>query len=151
MGALISSRPFNLALRLLLGGMFVFAAWDKVANPQAFAIAVRAYKIIPVEYSNVFALTLAWSELIAGAMILIGLFTRKAAGAIFLMLGMFCVAIGLVLVRGMVVDCGCFGSDGSATGPLLIVRNLALMVAAVIVMRYHDGWLAIAPRRYATS
>jgi putative oxidoreductase len=142
---ILTGKELNLILRLLLAGMFLFAAWDKVVHPQSFAISVRAYKIIPLSYSNMFAVCVAWGEVIAASMLLLGVFTKKAAGAIFLLLGMFFVAIATVLVRGMVVDCGCFGEGGSSTGPLLLVRNVALMAGAFLIMRYNDGFLSLFP------
>ena len=47
----LSGRALNLALRLFLGGMFVFAAWSKVLEPAGFAMSVRGYKIIPFALS----------------------------------------------------------------------------------------------------
>ncbi len=154
-GRILTGQGLNLVLRLLLGGMFVFAAWDKVMHPQQFAISVRAYQIVPLNFSNLFALALPWSELVAGTLLIVGFLTRKAAGAAFVMLTMFIVAIATVIVRGMVIDCGCFGSEnGSSTGPILIARNIALMTAAFLVMRYNRGFLGIdaavgRPRRRA--
>jgi hypothetical protein len=46
----------------------------------------------------------------------------------------------------MVVDCGCFGSEGgSSTSWLLIVRNVALLAAAYLIMAYNDGFLSVFP------
>jgi hypothetical protein len=149
MSALLGNRFLNLALRLLLGGVFVYAAWSKVLHPQQFAIAVRAYEIVPVPVSNLFALCLSWSELIAGSLIILGIFPRQAAGAILLMLSMFTIALATVLIRGMVIDCGCFESGEHASSPVspfLIVRNLLLIFAAWIVIQYHDGFLTVFPK-----
>jgi uncharacterized membrane protein YphA (DoxX/SURF4 family) len=142
-GRILTGRGLNVVLRLFLGVMFVYAAWGKVLNPQEFAISVRAYKIVPISLSNLFALAVSWSELAAGVMLIVGLCARKAAGTALILLAMFATAIAAVMVRGMVVDCGCFGSDGSDTGGLLLVRNLLLMVAAFIVLRFNDGFLGI--------
>lgn len=143
---LLARRELNLVLRLFLGGMFIYAAWDKVLNPYGFAVSIRAYKIIPFALSNLAALAIAWSELVAGVMLVLGILPRKAAGAVFLLLLVFIVAIATTVVRGMVIDCGCFGAEGGAsTSWLLIVRNLALLAAAAIVMRYNDGFLSLYP------
>lgn len=134
-----------LALRVLLGAMFVYASLDKVANPHAFAINVRAYQIIPVSLSNLFALVLAWSELVAGALLILGLFTRKAAATVFMLLVMFIAALTTVLVKGMVIDCGCFKSDGGSTvQPLLIARNVVSAVAAFLLIRFDEGFFGLA-------
>jgi uncharacterized membrane protein YphA (DoxX/SURF4 family) len=146
MTGMLSNRWLNLALRLFIGGMFVYAAWDKVLHPYAFAVSVRAYKIIPFAMSNLFALGVSWSELVAGIMLVAGVLPRKASGAIFLLLLMFTVAIAATVVRGMVIDCGCFGADGGAsTSWLLIVRNIGLLIGTCLIMRYNDGFLCLFP------
>ncbi|MFQ5511599.1 MAG: MauE/DoxX family redox-associated membrane protein [Candidatus Krumholzibacteriia bacterium] len=128
-------------LRVLLGGLFLFSSLQKVQHPDEFAIAVRAYKLLPVSLSNVFALLVAWSEVLAGGMLILGLMTRKAAGAIFVLLVMFTVAIATTLIRGLAIDCGCFSNEGgSQTGFTLIIRNLFLLAASAILI-LHDGGL----------
>jgi len=145
-GRVLTGRPLNLLLRLGLGGLFFYAAIEKVLHPAAFAIAVRGYKIIPFAYSNLFAIAMSWSELFAAVALILGIFTRKAAAAVFIMLGMFIAAVTMALVRGMVIDCGCFGEGGDATSWILIVRNALLLVGAFLVARYNDGWLGVGPR-----
>jgi putative oxidoreductase len=143
--SVLENRNLGLLLRLIVGGMFVYASLDKVADPRAFAIAVRAYQIVPVSVSGLFALVLAWSELIAGAMLILGVFTRYAAGAIAILLAMFVAALSLVLIKGMVIDCGCFSSEeggSSPVSPLLIIRNLGSLFACWVIIRYPDGFLS---------
>lgn len=139
----------NLVLRFSVGGVFAYAAVEKVLHPGAFAIAVRAYKLIPFSLSNLFAIALAWSELFAAAMLILGILTRKAAGAIFILLIVFIAAISAVLVRGMVIDCGCFGEGGSNTSWILLVRNALLLFGTFLIIRYNDGWLSLYPGRNA--
>jgi uncharacterized membrane protein YphA (DoxX/SURF4 family) len=143
---ILARRELNLLLRLFIGGMFVYAAWDKVLNPYGFAVSIRAYKIIPFALSNFVALGISWSELVAGIMLILGVMPRKAAGAIFVLLSVFTLAITTTVVRGMVIDCGCFGSEGgSSTSWILIVRNLALLFGTALIMLYNDGFLCLFP------
>lgn len=143
-GRIVTGRELNLVLRLGLGAMFLYAAWEKILHPLQFAISVRAYQIVPIPLSNLFAIALPWSEAVAGVLLIVGAFTRKAAGAVVLLLLVFIAAIATVTVRGMVVDCGCFGAEGgSSTGPVLLVRNVLLLVAAYLVMRYNDGFAGV--------
>jgi hypothetical protein len=148
---LLTGRPLNLVLRLGLGGIFLYAAVEKVLHPASFAIAVRGYKIVPFAYSNLFAIAISWSEFLAASMLILGILTRKAAAAIFILLVVFIAAVALVMVRGMVVDCGCFGEDNSSTSWPLLARNFLLLAAAYLVVRYNDGWLGLFPGRRAAS
>jgi len=143
--ALITSKGFVLVLRLLLGAIFVFSASDKVLDPEKFAIAVRGYKLLPVAFSNLFALVLAWAELLSGILLILGIYTRQAAAAVLLMLVMFIGAIATTIIRGLVIDCGCFSNEGgSQTGYLLILRNLFLITVCLIVMRFDNGFFGLS-------
>ncbi len=136
----LTSGVVLFVLRILLGGLFVFSSIEKVQHPDEFAIAVRAYKLLPVGLSNLFALAVAWAEIVAAGMLILGIMTRRAAGAILLLLVMFTVAIATTLLRGLAIDCGCFSNEGgSQTGFALIIRNLFLMATAAILILYDRG------------
>lgn len=140
-----------LVLRLIVGATFLYAAYDKVLHPDQFAVAVRTYQILPVSLTNLFALVLAWAELVAGLLLIAGVFTRQAAGAVLMMLFMFIVALSVVMFRGMVIDCGCFSTEGGTqVDTLLIVRNVLLMAACVLIMRFDRGALSL-PRLFAPA
>ena len=142
---LLTNKVFILVLRVFLGIVFVLASADKVLEPDKFAVAVRGYQLLPVELSNLFAIVVAWGELIAAIMLIFGVFTRKAAGAIFLLLLMFTGAIAIVMIRGIAVDCGCFANEGgSQTGARLIIRNIFLMVTSLMVMRFESGYFGLS-------
>jgi len=150
----LRDRRLNLVLRFVIGGLFFYAAFEKVLHPAAFAMAVRGYKLIPFSLSNLFAISVSWSELVAATFLILGILTRKSAGAIFILLIVFTTAITTVLVRGMVIDCGCFGEGGATTSWLLLVRNAALLVGTFLIIRYNDGWMSLrpgTPRTPATS
>jgi uncharacterized membrane protein YphA (DoxX/SURF4 family) len=143
--AFLTNRVFIFVLRVLLGGLFVYSSADKVLDPERFAIAARAYQLLPLSLTNVFALVLAWSELLAGIMLIFGVQTRRAAAALFLLLAMFTIAIATAIVRGLVIDCGCFGNEGGArTGYLVILRNLFLITATLMVMRFESGFFDLS-------
>jgi uncharacterized membrane protein YphA (DoxX/SURF4 family) len=150
-GRFLTSRLLNFTLRLVIGGVFMYAAVEKVLHPAAFAMAVRGYKLIPFSLSNLFAIAVSWSELFAATMLILGVLTRKAAATIFLLLVVFIIAISTVLVRGMVIDCGCFGEGGAHTTWILLVRNALLLFGAFLVIRYNDGWLSLRPGNVARS
>ena len=142
----LRSRWLNLIARFVVGGLFFYAAFEKVLHPAAFAMAVRGYKLIPFSLSNLFAIAVSWSEIVAATLLILGILTRKAAGAIFLLLIVFIAAITAVMVRGMVIDCGCFGEGGAHTSWLLLVRNAALLFLTFLIIRYNDGWLSLGTR-----
>jgi uncharacterized membrane protein YphA (DoxX/SURF4 family) len=142
--SILKRKEVLFLFRLVVGATFVYASIDKVLHPAQFAIAVRSYQILPVSVSNLFAVVLAWSELAAGLMLIAGLCTRKAAGAIFMMLVMFIAALSVVLVKGLVIDCGCFSTDGHMpVDYTLIIRNTLMAIACVLIMRFDTGALSL--------
>ena len=142
---LLTSNLFIFVLRIFLGGMFIYSAIHKIQNPDAFAIAIRGFDLLPLGLTNIFALFVAWSEIVAGIMLVFGVLTKQAAGAAFILLGMFTIAILTTIVRGIAVDCGCFSNEGGhQTDYTLIVRNLFLIAAAAMVILFDRGFLSLS-------
>lgn len=137
---LFTNKLFIFVLRIFLGGLFLYSSLHKIQDPSSFAFAVRGYKMLPVEITNLFAIFIAWSEALAAIMLIFGVMTRKAAGAAFILLVLFTIAITATVVRGLAVDCGCFSSGSNhATDFTLVIRNLFLICAALMVMLFDGG------------
>jgi len=136
----------HLLLRLLLGAAFVYASLDKIASPVAFAKIVYQWQVIGPLPSNLVAVTLPWVELLAGLLLVAGVWKRESALVIALMLVVFIVAAGSVMARGIDVEnCGCVsvaqaGAPAAwppawmkGVGWFLVTRNLALLAASLVL------------------
>jgi uncharacterized membrane protein YphA (DoxX/SURF4 family) len=132
----------HLVLRLLLGGFFVYASLDKIWSPAAFAKIVYQWQVVGPVASNLAAVTLPWIELVAGLLLIAGVWKRESALAIAFLLGVFIVAAGSVLARGIDVEnCGCTSvavdpaekSPFRGVGWFLLTRNGLLLLAALAV------------------
>jgi uncharacterized membrane protein YphA (DoxX/SURF4 family) len=130
------------ALGVALGAVFVYASLDKIAKPRDFARIVYHYQLIgPSEHlgplpSNLLAVTLPWVELVAGALLIAGVWRREAAVVAAIMLVTFLVAVGAALVRGIdIQNCGCFtvGPEGRQAGLMLFVGDLVMLAGAVVL------------------
>jgi uncharacterized membrane protein YphA (DoxX/SURF4 family) len=146
--SLFRSPRAHLVLRLLLGGFFVYASIDKIWSPAAFAKIVYQWQVVGPVASNLAAVTLPWIELVAGLLLIAGVWKRESALAIAFLLGVFIVAAGSVLARGIDVEnCGCVSVAKEATpsawapawtkgvGWFLITRNLVLLGATLVLVR----------------
>lgn len=124
----------ELIVRFLVGGTFVYASFDKILHPEAFALAISHYRMLPAELLHVFALTLSWLELVVGLCMVLG-FARRGASAIVVgMLIMFIGAISFALSRDLDISCGCFSTEGGhIVGLSLIFRDIALMAGALVL------------------
>ena len=107
-----SCEPWiDLLCRVFLGGIFIAAAVPKIADPEAFAISIATYQILPLSLINIKAIALPWAELIAGVLLIVGFRTKAQALVINGMLVMFIVAIYIAMSKGVEAQCGCFGAE----------------------------------------
>jgi len=130
-----------LAFRCILGGIFVYAGCEKIGNPEAFADGITAYQVLPLRAVPPIALGLPYFEIVAGGLLITGWQRRASALSIMLLSGIFLLAVGQALARGLNIDCGCFGSDEPSRWKLLIAmgRDALLMAAAFILYRTEEG------------
>lgn len=105
-----NNRWFLFALRILLGGVFLYAGTTKLLHPQSFADSIASFKILPPQLINIVALGLPPFEILLGLMLISGWKSRAASLAVAGLAIVFGLALGQALVRGLEVDCGCFGS-----------------------------------------
>jgi uncharacterized membrane protein YphA (DoxX/SURF4 family) len=144
---LLRHPRLHLLLRLLLGGFFVFASLDKIASPAAFAKIIYQWQVIGPVPSNLVAVTLPWIELVAGLLLIAGVWKCESALVIALLLVVFMVAAGSVMARGIdVQNCGCVSvakSEAASAWPpawtkgvgwFLVGRNLVLLAASLVLV-----------------
>ena len=76
------TRVITLVLRLLLAGVFLFAAYTKLRQPWLlFAMSIDSYGILPEWAVLASARILPWAELVLGLLLLSGVWLRYAAVA----------------------------------------------------------------------
>src|ERR1041384_537706 len=82
------------ALRVILGAIFVYAGYLKLRDPWAlFAMGIDSYHILPFRFVEPVARTLPAFEVIVGAVLISGFWQRTASSLISLMLVVFFSAI----------------------------------------------------------
>lgn len=152
MKGFLFNRWTQLLLRLIIGGIFIYAGVLKERTPQEFADNIAAYQLLPAALINLVALGLPFFEIMIGLMLIIGFRLRLAACSTLLLILVFAIALASALARGLNIDCGCFG-DGKPSAAktwLALVRDLSLGGAAYIVFTaVHSqdiGFLSGAPK-----
>jgi uncharacterized membrane protein YphA (DoxX/SURF4 family) len=125
----------TVVLRLILGIVFLYASFDKILHPEAFAQAVYNYQILPYSTINLVALTLPWLELILGLCLISGFWLPGATAISTGLLTVFIVAMAYNEIRGLDVHCGCFSTENTegAAGFSTLIRDiLFLFVSAYL-------------------
>ena len=139
MKSILSSSLAQILSRTLLGLVFIVASIDKISAPDAFAASIEAYHLIPSFIINLFAIIIPWIELFAGIFLISGVYLRSSAFLMCLLLAIFEIAIVSALLRGLTIDCGCFGKEHAT--PVSWGKageDLLLFVLGMIVYKYSD-------------
>jgi len=123
----------DLPARALVSALWIVAALFKLADPATFARDIENYRILPALVAAGLAVYLPWFELVLGA----GLWVprlRQASRALSLALLVgFSLALLSALVRGLDINCGCFGAAGpDASASWALARNLVLTALLAI-------------------
>lgn len=133
----LSNKYFQLAIRVILGGLFIYASIGKIFDPQAFAKAVNNYQILPVGLANFVAMTVPYIEFFAGTFLIIGKYKKGAALLIGVMLVVFMIAMGSALARGLNIACGCFSLENTnATSDIAkrIVEDVLMLIGSLLIL-----------------
>jgi uncharacterized membrane protein YphA (DoxX/SURF4 family) len=140
-----------LVLRLGLGGMMLVAGVLKIGHADDFASQIAGFQLLPAALIPTLALLLPFLETMAGAYLIVGLFTHFAAWLTAAEMTVFAGAIASAVVRGIHTSCGCFGpSDRTMTSWPEVARDLGLAALAAIVALRAPGALAL-DRRMGTG
>lgn len=129
---LFNSVLFN-SIRILMGVVFLYASYDKIMHPEAFAKAVYNYHILPDYAVNIVALWLPWIELLLGLCLATGIWLPGATIITTCLLTVFIGAIVFNLSRGLNIDCGCFSSTttGGKVGIWTVLRDISFLAASM--------------------
>ena len=132
---MVRNKYVLLFFRLLVGAVFVYAGIVKIAEPLDFAESIRNYQLVGQALSFLAALVLPWLEVVCGLSLAFGFPKRAAALLVSLMLGFFILLTLVTIVRGLNVDCGCFGALSRTAGWPLVLEDAAMLYMALSVLR----------------
>ena len=142
----LENRWFLLLLRLVIGGAFLYAGYLKVRDGVAFADSIASFKLLPPELINLMAMGLPPLEIILGVMLVTGWRGRVASLGVLVLSIVFAFALGQALMRGLQVDCGCFGSGKPSTlKTFLGLGRDVLLIAASSWLWVRDSFSRKSP------
>ncbi|MBX2991201.1 MAG: DoxX family membrane protein [Bacteroidetes bacterium] len=121
-------------VRVFLGFVFIVAAVDKAADPNAFAVSIGYYKLAGPDTSLLIATVLPWMELLCGIFLIFGYMPRGSTLLVLLMLVVFTAGVIAGIIRNLDISCGCFSRDPAVgkIGWMKVLENTGLIVLSVI-------------------
>ncbi len=135
-------RWIALALRVILGAIFVYAAYVKLRDPwELFALAINSYNILPLKAVEMVARTLPWFELAVGLMLIAGVWLRISASAVSALLMVFFGLMVRAFAQGKEISCGCFGNN-EPISVWTLLRDGSMLAGALVLT-----WMAFRKQR----
>ncbi len=139
-----SRRYVVLAASIAMAAIFIYAGIDKIRDPLQFADSIAAFAILPAVLVNLLAFGLPPFEVACG-LLLLGPWTRRVGAlAVAVISLIFFTALASALLRGLTLDCGCFGT-GAPSRPRMwmeLALDVVLFSAAVFVYLRSTIWLS---------
>lgn len=124
-----------LLVRLALGGILFYAGFVKLRAAWPFAEAIANFRMLPAQANQILGVVLPWVELSVGLLLVFGLWVRAAGMLAAGLFAVFLVAIAMALLRGLDIECGCFGTGAAArVGLQALAFDLAWLTAAAVVL-----------------
>lgn len=121
------SAAISFIFRIIIGGIFLVSGLAKISDPIRLLFTLRDFKLFPEIIVPFTAIYLPWLEFILGLLIIVGLLYRTSSLMLAFLNFAFMLAILSVIIRGIEVDCGCFG----LLADMLKIPDMADMKAVI--------------------
>lgn len=129
--------------RFLLALTFIFSGFVKAIDPLGSQYKIGDYLTalgmagkVPDWVQLMMSISLSGAEFTIGILLLLAIRRRLVSKLSFvLMLGMTLITLWLT-ISNPVQDCGCFGDAIHLTNSQTFIKNLVLLAAAIVVMRW---------------
>lgn len=134
------------AARAGLAVVWLWAGIAKLQDLDGSVAAVEEYQLVPDAIAELIGLGLPVLEIGLGLLLAFGLLTRAAAVVSAVMFVVFIAGLAQAQARGLVIECGCFGSaeaGGTVSKYSEIIRDVGFLAMA--------GWLAVKPRTWLAA
>jgi uncharacterized membrane protein YphA (DoxX/SURF4 family) len=123
-----SLRYVVVAISLALAAVFIYAGIDKIRDPLQFADSIAAFAILPAVLINLLALGLPPFEMACGLLLLPPATRRIGALAVAVISVVFFTALASALLRGLTLDCGCFGTGAPSRPRMWLELGLDVLL-----------------------
>jgi len=137
-------------LRWLLGLVFLVAGVLKLVHPGDFLVELAAYRVpFPGMFLRLVAVSLPWLEIICGVCLVLDRWPESVRPLVTALCLVFVVMLGQAVVRGLDLQCGCFGRFGPAwleRPDVALVRALLLLAVSAWLTRHEGGAAGLSGR-----
>ena len=121
-------------MRLILGGVFLWAGIIKIPDLELFSYTVRAYNLLPEFLILPVTILVPWLECVIGLCLILGFWMQASTLIASGLLIAFAGALGTKIYQGVNMSCGCFGF-GTDRGSLewVLFQDVLLLSFALMI------------------
>lgn len=125
-----------LAIRIIIGTIFLSSAIHKLSNMTEHIVVVRQYKILPTSLIRPFSFWESLIELAAASLLIVGFYVKVTGIVLIFLLFIYSSAIIINLLRSNIdISCGCGGLVGNhKLNWSLIGRNLLITLFLLLIV-----------------
>lgn len=147
---IFASAKSYLAVRFLLGFVFLYAGVTKLSDPEGFASIIGSFGLVPEEWNVLIAIILPVVEI----MLAIGLLldVRGALTGILVLILFFLSVLFYGIRLGLDIDCGCFGPEEDPEVytygdlRLSLVRDVLMLIGVIYLYWWRFTLLTLGGR-----
>lgn len=137
--------------RLFVGLLFIFSGFIKANDPTGFGYKLEEYFLVfnldsLNDYSTWIAIVICGFEIILGAFLLLGLYKRKVALGLLLLIIFFTFLTFYSAFFEVVSSCGCFGDAIPLTPWQSFIKDLILLAFILVIFKYKNRIQPIIPQ-----
>ena len=141
-------KPLQLCVRLALAGLLGWAGLAKLGDPSTLADVVAHYRVLPAFAVPFAAALLPAAEIAVAVALVAGPCVQGAALLAALMLTVFAAGMAQARLRGIDLDCGCFGAgiESKVSWTKVALDLVLACLAGVLAWARPVGWRELSPR-----
>lgn len=134
----------SLIIRLLMGTIFIVSGFTKLLALDKFIITLYQFQLIPNYFIPYFGIFFPIIEFIFGFFLLLGFYVRKVAIGLQFLIITFIFAISVNLIRGNIIECGCFGNIiVEQIGYKVLARDILFFCLLIVISKQKEFLFAL--------
>ncbi len=148
----VAASSGRLAERLvgwIFGGLFIYAGGLKLLDPAQFAVDIANYQLVSWPFAVAAAIYLPWLEILAGLGLVTGWKRSGALRVLIFLMVIFVQALFTAWVRGLNIECGCFGKALATSNYALLFLRDGAILAGLFWLLYREWKSRLALESHA--
>lgn len=130
---------------LAVATVLFFSGLVHAVQPYYFIHTISAYRLLPISATGLLGILLPYLQIVLAICICLRIAENVALRAAALLFTVFASAQIAVLLRGIEIDCGCFGFVAHSVSLRTVMLPILLVVACAIALRYGDRFSRSLP------